>query len=114
MVTVGFLIRYEAKPGKEAEVERALKSALATIQKEPATIAWFAVRLGPSTFGVEDAYSDEEGRQMHLSVGGRCWRRTLPNRSHNHPSLSRLTSLPPSSLRRGRGPKKIPCFGGAA
>ena len=39
MVTVGYLTRYEAKPGQEADVERALKAALATIQKEPATIA---------------------------------------------------------------------------
>ena len=69
MVTVGFLIRYEAKPGKEPDVERSLKAALATIQEEPATTAWFAIRLGPSTFGIFEAYSDEEARQTLLAVG---------------------------------------------
>jgi quinol monooxygenase YgiN len=66
MVTVGYLIRYEAKPGKEAEIERDLKAALSAIQEEPATTAWFALRLGPSTFGVFDAFPDEEGRQAHF------------------------------------------------
>ena len=68
MVTVGLLIRFEAKPGKEADVERALKEALAAIQEEPATIAWFAIRLGPSTFGVFDAFPDEEGRLAHFNA----------------------------------------------
>jgi quinol monooxygenase YgiN len=35
--------------------------------EEPATIAWFAIRLGPSTFGIFDAFPDEAGRQAHLS-----------------------------------------------
>jgi quinol monooxygenase YgiN len=68
MVTVGYLIRYEAKPGREADVERALKEALSAIQQEPATTAWFAIRLGPSTFGVFDAFPDEEGRQAHFKA----------------------------------------------
>src|SRR6266700_6847671 len=68
MVTKGFLIRYEVKPGKEADAERAPKKALPAIQEEPATIAWFAIRLGPSTFGVFDVFPDEEGRQAHWSA----------------------------------------------
>ncbi len=70
MVTVGYSIRYEAKPGKEADVERALKEALSAIQQEPATTTWFAIRLGPSTFGVFDTFADEEGRQAHLKARG--------------------------------------------
>lgn len=65
MVTAGFLIRFEAKPGKEADVERALKGALAAVQEEPETITYFLLRLGPSTFGVFDAFPDEEGRLAH-------------------------------------------------
>ncbi|GHO65236.1 hypothetical protein KSC_041280 [Ktedonobacter sp. SOSP1-52] len=68
MVTVGFLIRYEAKPGKEADVERVLKEGLAAVQEEPATTAWFAFRLGSSTFGVFDAFPDEEGRLTHFNA----------------------------------------------
>ena len=28
---------------------------------------WFALRLGPTTFGVFDAFYDEAGRQAHLA-----------------------------------------------
>lgn len=66
-VTVGLVVRLEAKPGKEAEVERFLKSALALVQQEPATTAWFAIRFGPSSFGIFDVFSDNSGRQAHLT-----------------------------------------------
>lgn len=67
MVTVALLVRLEAKPGKEAEVESFLKSGLALVQEEPDTTAWFAIRMGQSTFGIFDAFPDESGRQAHLS-----------------------------------------------
>jgi len=67
MVKVGLLVRLEARPGKEGEVESFLKGALAAVQKEPGTTAWFALRLGPSTFGIFDAAPDEAGRQAHLN-----------------------------------------------
>lgn len=37
------------------------------MQQEPATIAWFGLRIGPSTFGIFDAFPDDAGRQAHLS-----------------------------------------------
>lgn len=67
MVTVGLLIRLEAKPGKETEVENFLRSGLAIVQAEPATTAWFAIRLGASTFGIFDVFPDDNGRKAHLS-----------------------------------------------
>jgi len=67
MVTVGLLVRLEAKAGKEAEVESFLKSGLALVQEEPQTTTWFAIRLGPSTFGIFDAFPDETGRHAHLT-----------------------------------------------
>lgn len=67
MVTVGLLVRLEAQPGKEAEVARLLRSALSLVQDEPATTAWFALRFGPSSFGIFDAFPDEGGRQAHLA-----------------------------------------------
>jgi quinol monooxygenase YgiN len=69
MVMVGLLVRLVAKPGKEAEVTSFLEGGLALAQEEPATIAWFAIRLGPSEFGIFDAFPDDAGRQAHL--GGR-------------------------------------------
>ena len=67
MVNVALLVRLEAKPGKEAEVESFLKSGLAIVNEEPATIAWFAIRLGATTFGIFDAFPDDAGRQAHLT-----------------------------------------------
>jgi quinol monooxygenase YgiN len=67
MVTVGLLVRLEAKPGKQDEVAAFLRGGLALVEAEPATTAWFAVRLGPSTFGIFDAFPDEDGRQAHLA-----------------------------------------------
>lgn len=67
MVKVALFVRLEAKPGKEKEVERFLLSGLPLVEEEPATTAWFGVRLGPSTFGIFDAFPDEAGRQAHLS-----------------------------------------------
>jgi len=67
MVKVALLVRLVAKPGKEKEVENFLKSGLSLVQQEPATTAWFGIRLGPSTFGIFDAFPDEAGRQAHLS-----------------------------------------------
>src|SRR5438132_11203921 len=64
---VAVLVRLEAKPGKESAVESCLKGGLSVVQDEPATIAWFAIRLGPSTFGIFDAFPDDAGRQAHLS-----------------------------------------------
>ena len=67
MVKVALFVRLEAKAGREAEVESFLKSGLALVEQEPATAAWFGIRLGPSTFGIFDAFPDEAGRQVHLT-----------------------------------------------
>ena len=65
--TVALWVRLEAKPGKEAAVADFLKSAVPLVAAEPATTAWFAVRLGPTTFAIFDAFPDETGRTAHLS-----------------------------------------------
>jgi quinol monooxygenase YgiN len=66
-VNLGILATLKAKPGKEAEVEQFLKSALPAANQEVATVVWFAVRLDPSTFGIFDAFANEAGREAHLS-----------------------------------------------
>ncbi len=67
MVKTALLARLEAKPGKEAELESFLRSALPLAESEPATVAWFAIRFGVSSFGIYDAFPDEAGRQAHLN-----------------------------------------------
>jgi quinol monooxygenase YgiN len=67
MVNLGLFIRLEAKPGKEADVDNFLRECLFLVEEEPNTTAWFAIRMGPSTFGIFDAFMNEPGRQEHLS-----------------------------------------------
>ncbi len=67
MVTVALLARLEANPGKEEAVAEFLRGALPVVQGESATTAWFAIRMGPSTFGIFDVFPDESGRQAHLT-----------------------------------------------
>lgn len=66
-VTTALWVRLEAKPGKVAQVSAFLNGGLGLVQQEPATIAWFALQLGPTTFGIFDAFPDESGREAHLS-----------------------------------------------
>lgn len=66
-MTVGLLVRLEAKAGREAEVAQLLKDGLSLVLEEPATTAWFAIRLAPSTFGIFDVFADDDGRQAHLA-----------------------------------------------
>lgn len=67
MAKVALYVKLEAKPGKEAEVEKFLKDGLPLVQQEPATVAWFGIRMGPHTFGIFDAFPDDAGRQAHLN-----------------------------------------------
>ena len=70
MVTVGLLIRLQTKPGRESEVERFLESATPIVDQEPATTAWFGIRLGPAEYGIFNAFPDEAGRQAHMTGHG--------------------------------------------
>ena len=64
---VALLVRLEAKPGREADVEELLRNGLSLVQEEPDTTAWYGVRLGNSTFGIFDTFADDSGRQAHLA-----------------------------------------------
>jgi len=63
---MALFVRLEAKPGKEKEVAQFLQAGLGLAQQERTTPVWFALHLGPSTFGVFDAFADEAARQAHL------------------------------------------------
>jgi quinol monooxygenase YgiN len=67
MLSVGLFVRLEAKPGKEEEVAAFLKQGLEMANQEATTLVWYALRLGPSTFAIFDAFADEAGRQTHLN-----------------------------------------------
>jgi len=66
MDTLSILVQLEAKPGKEDAVEKFLKSALPLVQAETGTTTWYALKMGPSKFGIFDTFADEKGRNAHL------------------------------------------------
>lgn len=66
MVKFALLVRLEAKPGKEQEVADFIKGALPLAQQETQTINWYALQLGPTTFGIFDTFETEDGRKAHL------------------------------------------------
>ena len=67
MLTLALFARLEAKPGKEHEVASFLAQGLQLANQETTTPVWFALQLGPTTFGIFDAFQDERGRQAHLN-----------------------------------------------
>ena len=79
MEKFGLLARVEAKPGKENEVLEFLKSALPLAEAEPDTVRWYALKIGPSTFGIFDTFETEDGRKAHL--GGQIAAALMANAS---------------------------------
>lgn len=67
MIKHALFARLEAKPGKEADVANFLQQGLQLANQEATTPIWFALRLGPTSFGVFDAFHDEQGVQNHLT-----------------------------------------------
>ena len=66
MLKHSLLVRLEAKPGKEDEVEAFLKQGLQMANAEATTPIWFALRVSKSSFAIFDAFRDEAGRKAHL------------------------------------------------
>jgi quinol monooxygenase YgiN len=67
MIKLALFVRFEAKPGKEKDVENFLKKGLELANQESATLLWCALKLGPRVYGVFDAFADETGREKHLT-----------------------------------------------
>jgi quinol monooxygenase YgiN len=67
MDKVALFAMLEAKSGKEQEVESFLKSAQPLAMQETGTTTWYALKLGPTKFGIFDTFKGEEGRNAHLT-----------------------------------------------
>ena len=94
MVTLSLFVRLEAKPGKENEVAAFLKQGLELANQEATTPIWFALRLGPSTFAVFDAFRDESGRQNHLNGPiAQALMAQAPNLLASPPTIERVEVL---------------------
>ena len=67
MTNVALWVQLEAKKGKEAEVEKFLRDGLSFVNNEPATVTWYALKLGPTSYAIFDTFSDNKGREAHLA-----------------------------------------------
>jgi len=94
MLTLALFARLEAKPGKEDEVAAFLKQGLQLANQEATTPLWFALRLGPATFAIFDAFHDETGRQAHLNGPiAKALMAQAPNLLATPPVIERLQVL---------------------
>ena len=67
MTNVALWVQLEAKKGKEAEVEKFLRDGLTIVNNETETITWYALKLGPTSYAIYDTFSDNKGREAHLT-----------------------------------------------
>jgi quinol monooxygenase YgiN len=67
MITKSLAAKLVAKPGKEAELEAFLTSALDLANTEPLTVTWYAIKFNENTFGIFDTFESDEGRDAHLN-----------------------------------------------
>lgn len=68
MTNTGLLVRLDAKPGRDQDVEDFLRSAaLPLVEEEPGTLAWFAVKFGQGEYGIFDTFTDDAAREAHLA-----------------------------------------------
>lgn len=66
-VTKGLVLRFKAKPGKEAEVAQLLRDTREIADKETGTLAWFANQYDDGQFGTFAAFADNGSRFSHLT-----------------------------------------------
>jgi quinol monooxygenase YgiN len=94
MVKFGLFVRLEAKPGKEQQVAAFLNQGLELANQEATTPIWFALKLGPSTFAIFDAFRDEQGREHHLNGPiAQALMAAAPNLLASAPTIERLDVL---------------------
>lgn len=67
MIKKALYVRLDARPGFESQVEQFLADALPLVEAEPATTAWFAIKMAPGVFGIFDVFPDDAGRDAHLA-----------------------------------------------
>ena len=66
MVKVALWVQLEAKSGKEQEVVNFLNSALPLVEHEPTIVAWFALKIGTTIFGMLDQLATKDGSQGYI------------------------------------------------
>lgn len=55
----------QAQPGKESEVEEHLRQSRSWVDEETGTTTFFALKVGPSTYGVFTTFADTAALEAH-------------------------------------------------
>ncbi|MDX6701466.1 MAG: hypothetical protein QOF26_1692 [Baekduia sp.] len=63
----GLFVRLEAAAGQADALAEFLTNAQQLVAQEPGTVVWYAIRFDETTFGIFDAFADEDGREAHLN-----------------------------------------------
>jgi quinol monooxygenase YgiN len=66
MASVALVVKMTAKAGVEEELAEFLAGAVELANQEAGTELWLALRSGPSTFWIVDAFPGEAERQAHI------------------------------------------------
>ena len=66
-VTKGLVLRFKAKPGREADVIEFLKQCKPWADADPHTVAWFAHQYDANSFGVFGVFADSAQRFLYLT-----------------------------------------------
>lgn len=67
MENVALWVQLEAKKGKVAEVETLLRESLSIATRETGTVSWYALKLGPTSYGIFDTFQTNKDREAHLA-----------------------------------------------
>ena len=66
-VRKGLLLTFRARAGHEADVEQFLRDALALVEAETGTVAWYAIQRAHGDYGIFDVFADSGARFAHLT-----------------------------------------------
>ena len=67
MSNVALWVQLEVKKGKETDVETFLRDALTIVNNETGTVSWYALKLGPTSYGIFDTFQNNKEREAHLA-----------------------------------------------
>ncbi len=63
----GLLVIMNAQAGKSEAVEDFLQTGKQLVADEPETLAWYAFKLGDTTYAIFDTFANDSGREAHLT-----------------------------------------------
>jgi hypothetical protein len=99
-VSVGLLVRLDAKPGREADVESFIQQGLSLVQEEPKTVRRFGVRFGRHRSGSSTRFRTSRDAKPHLSGQVASALQQNVGELFEEPRIERVDVIAESTLRK--------------